>query len=254
MIPRPARYLLRFDDFCPTMDWAKWERFAGLIEEFGLKPILAVIPDNEDGVLNCLPPDGEFWERIRALDQAGATIALHGFRHICVSQGRSLVPLHPWSEFAGMTEERQRRWIREGLEILRGERLNPTMFIAPRHGFDHATLRALKAEGISLLSDGLARIPFKRGGVTWIPQQLWGPVEKERGVWTICIHSNTAPDTEVSQLHEFLLRFSAQFTSVEQLVGEFSPVELGLWERIYEALALGRVKASQMRRRWRTAD
>jgi predicted deacetylase len=254
MIPKPAQYLLRFDDFCPAMDWTNWQRFAPLIEEFGLKPILAVIPDNEDGVLNCRPPEAEFWKRMRALEQAGATIALHGFRHICVSQGRSLVPLHPWSEFAGMTEERQRRWIHEGLEILRGEGLNPTMFIAPRHGFDEATLRALKAEGISLLSDGFARIPFKRGGVTWIPQQLWGPVEKERGVWAICIHSNTASEIEVVRLRDFLLRFSTQFTSVEQLVGDFSPDELGLWERIYEALALSRVRASLMRKRWRTAS
>ena len=68
MIPKPAQYLLRFDDFCPTMAHDRWQRFLPLIEEFHLRPILAVIPDNQDAELDLSPPDPEFWARMRAME------------------------------------------------------------------------------------------------------------------------------------------------------------------------------------------
>lgn len=249
MIPHPAQYLLRFDDLCPTMAHDRWQRFLPLIEEFGLRPILAVIPDNRDEELNLAPPDAEFWARMRAMEAAGATIGLHGYRHLCELWGRSLLPPHAQTEFAGAPEETQRAWICEGLGILRGQGLNPGIFVAPRHGFDRATLRALRKEGIKLLSDGFARLPFTRGALTWIPQQLWGPVEKSKGLWTICVHSNFASDTQVSQLRAFLRAHSAQFTSVERVLTELQPGKLSLTERFHEALALWRVQASQARKR-----
>ncbi len=159
-----------------------------------------MVPDNQDHDLQLSPPDPEFWDRMRALEAGGATIALHGFQHLCKSKGRSLVPLHRHSEFAGVDEETQRQWIHAGLEILRGHGLNPRIWVAPRHGFDASTLRALSQEGIKLLSDGFARVPFTRGGLTWIPQQLWEPVVKPAGLWTICVHSNTARGSQVRSI------------------------------------------------------
>lgn len=249
MIPRPAQYLLRFDDLCPTMARTRWQRFLPLIVEFGLRPILAVIPDNQDPELNLSPPDPAFWEKMRAMEQAGAIIGLHGYRHLCASKGRSLLGLHRHSEFAGVPEPTQRQWIREGLGILRGQGLNPRIFVAPRHGFDRATLAALRAEGITLLSDGFARVPVTRGGVTWIPQQIWEPVEKKQGLWTICIHANSASDTQVARLHNFLRRYSAQFTTVERVQKELSGGMLGPGEWLRESLALWRVRFSRARKR-----
>jgi predicted deacetylase len=249
MIPRPAQYLLRFDDLCPTMEYDRWQRCLQLIEEFGLRPILAVIPDNQDTELNLSPPDPEFWPWLRAMEAAGATIALHGYRHLCASQGESLLPLHHHTEFAGVPEVTQHWWIREGRRILRGQGLNPTMFVAPRHGFDHATLRALRKEGIPLLSDGFARVPFERGGITWIPQQLWGPVKKSSGLWTICIHSNFTRAAQVDELRAFIRDHAAQFTSVERVLAEYPLAGLGTIERIYEAWALWRAQVHRARRR-----
>jgi predicted deacetylase len=245
MISRPARYLLRFDDLCPTMSRVGWQRFVPMIEEFGLRPILAVVPDNRDPELEVDAPDPRFWARMRAMDAAGATIGLHGYRHLCGCDGKSLVPLHRSTEFAGIPEETQREWIRAGLETLRGHGLKPRIWVAPRHGFDRATLRALRDMGVRLLSDGLARVPVERGGLTWIPQQLWGPLEKSRGVWTICLHANTAPDALVKQLEEFVRRHAAQFTDVDQVVAEFSSGEFRLGERIVEAAALARLRQRQ---------
>jgi len=249
MMQGQAQYLLRFDDLCPTVCPTRWQRFETLIGEFGIQPILAVVPDNLDPELMFAPADPAFWQRMRAMEAAGATIALHGYRHACASHGRSLVPLHRDSEFAGAPKETQRAWIHAGLGILRGHGLNPRIFVAPRHGMDRATLRALRAEGITLISDGFARIPFIRGGVTWIPQQLWTPMEKSRGLWTICMHSNTASDTLADDLRGFLEMHAGQFTSVDRVLAEGDPAKVDWTERLYAALLLGRTRFAQFRKR-----
>jgi predicted deacetylase len=249
MIPSPAQYLLRFDDLCPTVSPEKWQRFLPMIEEFGIRPILAVIPDNQDQTLEASPPDPEFWTQMRAMEAAGATIGLHGYTHVCHSRGRSLLALHRRTEFAGVPEDVQRQWIRSGLEILHSRGLNPRIWVAPRHGFDTHTLRALRKEGIGMLSDGFARVPLTRGGLTWIPQQLWTPVDKPKGLWTICVHPNTAHSSQVSQLRDFLRQHAAQFTSVDRLLAEFPPVRLGGMEWLYATLAQWRVQTSYFRKR-----
>ena len=243
MIPSPAQYLLRFDDLCPAIGRERWERFPPLLAEFGICPILAAIPENCDPEMAVGAVDAGFWPRMRELQASGATIGLHGYRHLCASRGRSLVPLHRWTEFAGVDEEKQRRWIRAGLEILRARGLNPSIWVAPRHGFDRATLRVLREEGISLLSDGFALRPFLRNGMTWIPQQLWAPESKPHGLWTICLHANTAPDSEVERLREFLSGHASQFTTVERVLAEFKPDPLDPWERLRGEMAMLRIRS-----------
>ncbi len=236
MIPQPAQYLLRFDDLCPTMSLEKWEGFLPIIAEFGIRPILAVVPDNQDPDLMVSPPDSSFWERVRSMEAVGATIAMHGYRHLCTSTGKSLVPLHRKTEFAGVDEERQREWIRTGLAILRGHGLSPRIFVAPRHGFDFATLRTLSKEGLGFLSDGFARYPFLLGEIVCIPQQLWEPVQRSKGLWTICIHSNTAT-RQSERLRDFIQSRAKQFTSFDRILVEYEPRKLRWSERLYGTTA-----------------
>jgi len=244
MIPFPAQYLLRFDDLCPTVSAAGWQRCEELIQKFRLKPILAIVPDNRDPELQPSSPDPDFWERMRALEANGAIVGLHGFRHLCESTGGSLLGFHRFSEFAGVAAGKQRLWIHEGLRILRKYGLKPRIWVAPRHGFDKNTLWALRTEGIFLLSDGFARVPYLRGGVTWFPQQLWGPVDKFRGIWTICIHPNTATQEQIAVLRSFVADHLAQFTSVDQVLQRYQPTTLAFTERIYTRIALWRRKSS----------
>ncbi|MGA2850550.1 MAG: DUF2334 domain-containing protein [Terracidiphilus sp.] len=254
MIAEQAQYLLRFDDLCPTMAWERFRRFLPVIEEFGIQPILAVVPENCDPELEVAAPTAEFWSRMREMQAAGATIGLHGYRHVCDSTGRGLVPLHGISEFAGVPEETQQQWIRAGLVILRGHGLDPRIWVAPRHGFDEGTLLALRNEGIRAISDGFTRVPFTRGGLTWIPQQLWAPIEKRRGMWTICVHSNTAPDDLVEQIDWFISQQAGQFTSVDRVLKESQLKELELAERLYGVYLLGRVRISKLKRDWLRRD
>jgi predicted deacetylase len=253
MIPTSAQYLLRIDDLCPTVSAERWQQFQSLIEDFQLHPILAVVPDNQDPELQVSPPDPAFWDCMRALEAGGAAIGLHGYRHVCASRSRSLVDLHRISEFAGVPAATQQAWIGEGVRILRGHGLDPNIWVAPRHGFDRNTLAALREEGILHLSDGFARVPFLQSGLTWIPQQLWAPVEKSRGLWTVCVHPNTARDAEISALRGFLDLYAGQFTSLDRLLFRFEPAALTIAERIQAVCALRRFKICHAGRRWSRA-
>jgi predicted deacetylase len=239
---KPAQYLLRIDDLCPTVFAERWRELAILVTEFQLRPILAVVPENRDPELEKSPANPAFWSTIRQMQAAGATLALHGYRHLCASRGRSLLRLARNSEFAGVDACTQRAWIREGLRILRSHGLNPQVWVAPRHGFDPCTLQALNAEGIKILSDGLARIPFVRQGLTWIPQQLWAPRHQGRGVWSICIHPNTVRLEQLEALRRFVHAHRIQFTSVDRVLSEFPPQPLSALEDVYATLAFAQIR------------
>ena len=241
-----AQYLLRFDDLCPTMSRERWERFLGIISCHALRSVLAVVPDNQDPDLKIDDP-AQFWDRMRALEAAGSIIAMHGYRHLCTSTGKSILALHRSTEFAGIDESTQGKWIREGLAILRGQGLKPRLFVAPRHGFDQATLRALAAENLRCLSDGFATRPFTRERIIWIPQQLWEPVQKMSGLWTICIHTNTAPAALGEKLGSFLQESAEQFVSFDDVLRNDTPSGLNWTERMSERLAMQRRRLTSTR-------
>jgi Uncharacterized protein conserved in bacteria (DUF2334) len=246
-----AKYLLRFDDLCPTMDRDRWQRFAPLLRRFGIRPILAVVPDNQDAELRICTPDPGFWAEMQEWQAAGATIGLHGYQHVCAAEGRGLMPLHAKTEFAGVPQERQREWIRAGLGILAGHWLTAQVWVAPRHGSDWATVEVLRDEGIGVVSDGFARGPFRERGVTWIPQQLWGPVEKKDGLWTICLHTNSATDEAVGELEGFLERFAVQFTSLDRVLRESAIKQRSMGDRLFQARMLTRIRLRRLQRRFR---
>jgi len=245
----PARYLIRFDDLCPTMLSEPLERYLSLIARYGVRPILAVIPDNQDSALHLQAHDPGFWDRVRSLEADGATIAMHGYRHQCKSRGKSLLGLHAETEFAGVEEAQQRIWIRCGLSILRDQGLCPRLFVAPRHGFDRTTLRALSREGLGILSDGFARRAFTRDDVIWIPQQLWEPVNKSSGLWTICLHTNTAPMALEQKLENFLEQNAKHLTCFDDVIEDCQPGALHGTERFGEFIANLRVRLSSGARR-----
>jgi len=222
-----------------------------LLQEHAIRPILAIVPANEDPHLRVDAPDTGFWQQMRDLQSAGATVALHGYDHVCSQTGPGLVPLHRTGEFAGLPFDVQRKRIAAGQDILRGRGLNPDLWVAPRHSFDWNTLRALQSVGIRYLSDGLARRPFERGGITWIPMQLWAPVPRPGGVWTICIHPNSLDRRQFEHLRRFVRRFPGQFTCFRRVVEEYVPAPLGGFERLHEKAATLRIRLRQTLRRGR---
>jgi predicted deacetylase len=250
-LSKPAQFLLRIDDLCPTIHARRWGRLRELLQEHSIRPILAVVPANQDPELRVSAPDRSFWQQMRDLQSAGATIALHGYTHLCSQTGRGLIPLHRTGEFAGLGIDEQRHRIAAGRDILRGHGLNPELWVAPRHSFDSNTLRALRDEGMHYLSDGLARTPFERGGITWIPMQLWAPALRSSGLWTICIHPNSLDRLRYKRLQRFVQLFAEQFTSFSRVIEDYVPAPVGVLERLYETAATLRMRLRRSLRRRR---
>jgi peptidoglycan/xylan/chitin deacetylase (PgdA/CDA1 family) len=184
-----AHYLLRFDDMCPTMDWSLWDEVEGLLLEAGVKPILAVIPDNRDPMLMVDPPSPVFWDRVRTWQARGWSIGLHGYQHTYVNAEPGILRLNQRSEFAGLSYEEQFEKLRKGLEVFEREGVHADAWVAPAHSFDWVTVSALAALGIRTISDGMALAPYRDPqGNVWIPQQFANMRAMPLGVWTYCYH------------------------------------------------------------------
>ncbi|WP_257313139.1 DUF2334 domain-containing protein [Geothrix fuzhouensis] len=183
------RYLLRFDDICPTMDWSTWNAVEEILVAQGVKPILAVVPDNQDPKLMVDPPASDFWDRVRGWQARGWAIGLHGYQHLRVNSEPGILGFPSKSEFAGLPYEEQLRKLKLGLEIFAREGVRPDVWIAPSHSFDLVTVAALRELGIRTISDGMAFRPYQDDrGTVWIPQQYAIMRPMPWGVWTFCYH------------------------------------------------------------------
>src|SRR5690242_15778795 len=119
MLPYPncAKYLLRFDDLCPAMDWSIWSEIEEVLVRKGIKPLLAVVPDNQDATLRVAPPIDNFWDRVRSWQARGWTIGLHGFQHQYVAECPGIVTSTTKTEFAGLSAREQGTKLRRAVEI-----------------------------------------------------------------------------------------------------------------------------------------
>lgn len=202
------KYLIRLDDACSTMDKAKWCRMEVLLDEFGVKPMVGVIPDCRDDKLKIICEDAKFWEDVLEWQRKGWSIAMHGYNHCYISDKgmHGLNPMWERSEFSGVSLEIQRNKIRIGIEILKSKRLCPQFFFAPSHTFDENTLIALKEESdIRVVSDTIGRYPYKYGDFYFLPQ-ITGHCFKFPfgGIYTFCFHPNTMRESDFKALENFL--------------------------------------------------
>ncbi len=111
-------YLLRLDDACPQMDKAKWQRVEDILDKYTIKPLVGIIPNNEDPQTCIDSFDVGFTEKARRWQEKGWGIALHGYNHVCGSTDAGINPLWNRSEFAGLPLEEQKIKIREGYNTL----------------------------------------------------------------------------------------------------------------------------------------
>jgi len=220
------------------MDGGKWEALESVLDESGIKPLVAVVPDNRDATLEVDEYDPAFWDRVLDWQKKGWTIAMHGFRHLFhpVERKRLLMPFYDHSEFAGLSEREQAEKIRNSRQLFLDRGIEPTVWIAPAHCFDLETLRALKAETpIRIISDGIACEQFYEHGLYWIPQQLWTLSRKRFGLWTVCLHPNNMTVDQIEALRDKLTSdiFHSRIISMEDV--QLRKREGSLLDRAYSA-------------------
>lgn len=184
---------VRLDDITPDMDWSKFYAFKDILDAHGIKPLIGVVPDNQDKMLALNPPREGFWDDIKALQQQGWVVAMHGVNHVYDSKQGGMFPLNDFSEFAGHPLEVQREKIRKGKEILEEKGIQTDFFMTPAHTYDANTLKALKENGFRKVTDGFGEYPYEWEGITFYPIsfRMSDSLKKDNGYTTMVVHTNT---------------------------------------------------------------
>lgn len=215
------KYLIRLDDACPYMDRDKWGRAEDILSRYNIRPLVGVIPDNQDSKTMIMEDDGRFQETIDRWKEKGWSFALHGYNHVCGSQGglKGLNPFWKRSEYAGLPLEVQKKKIQEGLVKLRQYQIEPEYFFAPSHTFDSNTLETLRQDSqIRIVSDTIAFAPYRKGEFVFIPQ-VSGHCSKMSipGIYTFCLHPNSMKEKDFVALDSFCKCFAKNFISFDSI-------------------------------------
>ncbi len=204
------KYIFRLDDISWDMNYENFKRIKQLFTDYGIKPIIGVIPKNEDPKLKKQSngkgiTQNDFWEEIRILQkQFGWSIALHGYNHVYTTTEGGILNTNKRSEFAGVNYETQYKKIKEGKKILEKEGLTIDSFMAPAHSFDNNTIKALKNNGIDVITDGFTLYPYKFHDILLIPQRWPWPPKGFMGIETVCFHINEWDENRFVKLKYFL--------------------------------------------------
>lgn len=230
--------IFRLDDICEEMNRERFLRIKEIFDRYGIKPLIGVVPQNEDPFLRAGNRIPGFWEMIRTLQAQGWTVAQHGYRHVYMpaAAGRGRLFAGGQSEFAGLPYEKQLEKIRMGKEILTEHGIQTDVFFAPSHSFDDNTLKALGACGFKYVSDGLTNRPYRYRGLTFVPCKE-DKIKLKRRFSCVCYHTNDMDEARFGETELFLSKMSACTLTFEQ-AAQLRPQPY-LSARLYEILYMG---------------
>lgn len=213
-----------------------WDQVEQVLLRYGIRPLLAVVPENKDPHLQVAPPRPHFWNSVRRWQALGWTIGLHGYEHRYVTRESGLLGINSYSEFAGLSEAEQRTRLIAGLSIFDREGIRPDIWVAPGHSFDGATIRSLLQLGIQTVSDGFSLFPYTDAqGMLWIPQQLWRFRRAPLGVWTICLHPNSWSVTNLRVFAEWIERYHTSIITFSEVVENYRGRPLSTLDRCFRS-------------------
>lgn len=209
---------IRMDDITPDMDWAKFLRFKELCDLYQVKPLIGVVPENQDSMLHIDEAREDFWEYILQLQKDGWCIAQHGCTHIYSTKKKGCFPLNALSEFAGKSYEEQYATLKQGKQVLEEHGIYTDMFMAPAHSYDKNTLKALKELGFTKLTDGFGETPYRWQELVFYPISFKqsSSLKKKKGYTTFVIHTNTMNDRDFERYENLFQAYSDRLISYNE--------------------------------------
>lgn len=198
-------YLIRLDDAAENRKINNWDRIEEILDKYNIKPLIGVIPHNEDIQLLKFEKDNKFWDRVQNWQKKGWTICMHGYNHVYSTKNGGINPINNRSEFAGNSLEIQEEKIGKAMKIFNDNNIHPTIFFAPSHTFDKNTLKAIKSKSdIRIISDTVANDIYYENEIYFIPQQSGKARRLPFKLTTFCYHPNEMNEYDFECLEEFI--------------------------------------------------
>jgi len=214
--------LIRLDDIAENMNWDLMEKSELLFEEYGIKPILGVIPNNKDNELLSYSKKNNFWEQVRNWRDKGWEIAMHGYTHVYdkICKNEDYFNYGGGSEFCGHTLETQISRIKNGLQKFKNEKIKIRSFFAPNHTYDKNTFVALKDLGINEVIDGYGLMPYIENDIKFIPQLFYKVFALPFGIQTLQIHLNYWEQKDFDNFEKFIKKHSNKIITYDQAIAK----------------------------------
>ena len=211
---------IRMDDITPDMDWAKFLRFKELCDLYQVKPLIGVVPKNEDKNLSIDAPREDFWEYVKALQKDGWTIAQHGYVHVYTTDEAGIFPLNHFSEFAGVEYSEQYEALRLGQNILKEHGIEADIFMAPGHSYDKYTLKALENLKFWRITDGFGKRPYIRNNMVFYPisYSQSSALRAKNGYTTFVVHTNVMEDADFKRYEQMFAKYKGRFISYSEFL------------------------------------
>lgn len=227
---------VRMDDITPDMDWENFYFFQALFKEAGITPLLGIVPENRDEKLRCGKERPDFYEVIKELQHEGYCLAMHGCYHIYTTKSGGRFPLNNFSEFAGLSYDKQKELLFAGKEKLKEHGIETDIFMAPAHSYDRNTLKALKELGFTKVTDGFGNAPYVEDGMLFYPISflLQKSLKRKReGITTMVIHANTLTDADKERYKTIFNEYGKNMISYSAYL-EATPVRRHFRGRVWE--------------------
>ena len=216
--------LIRLDDIAENMNWDLMEKSELLFEEYGIKPILGVIPNNKDNELLSYSKKNNFWEQVRNWRDKGWEIAMHGYTHVYdkICKNEDYFNYGGGSEFCGHTLETQISRIKNGLQKFKNEKIKIRSFFAPNHTYDKNTFIALKNFRINEVIDGYGLMPYIENDIKFIPQLFYKVFLFPFGIQTTQIHLNYWKQKDFDDFERFIKKNSNKIITYDQALAKIN--------------------------------
>lgn len=228
---------IRMDDITPDMDWAKFLRFKELCDLYQVKPLIGVVPKNEDKNLSIDAPREDFWTYVKQLQKEGWMLAQHGYTHVYTTKKAGLFPLNGFSEFAGVAYSEQYEAIKLGQDIFREHGIETDIFMAPGHSYDKHTFKALQNLSYRRITDGFGKRPYVRHDMIFYPisHSQKSSLKAKSGYTTFVVHTNTMKDGDFARYEQLFREYEGRFVSYSEFY-EAEPVYRGFFKAKIEYL------------------
>ena len=212
--------LIRLDDIAENMNWNLMEQSERLFDKYKIKPVLGVIPNNEDKELLTFPKKNNFWEEVRKWKDKGWEISMHGSHHVydMNTNKKDYFSHGGKSEFFGHSLETQTSKIKSGLKKFEEENIKIRSFFAPNHTYDNNTFHALKNSGINEIIDGYGLMPYVKNNIKFIPQLFYKNISLPFGIQSTQIHLNEWTQEDFSDFEKFITKNLNKIISYNQAI------------------------------------